>query len=121
VGAIWEVYAPESLGGIAPIGVRRSIACLREGGRWIFEASGQPFEFERLESYSGARKADRFNEAMLTEYLLKFGLAAFSDNFYTIDSSSPAIVLRQVEPKDFSPSFTREEVISGKPWSRIVE
>src|SRR3989338_3465379 len=40
---IWEVYAPEALGGKPPVGHRRAISVLNDGGRWVFEQSGEPF------------------------------------------------------------------------------
>src|SRR5436305_11629065 len=36
---IWEVYAPESLGGKAPLGYRRCICAANDGGRWVFDES----------------------------------------------------------------------------------
>jgi hypothetical protein len=38
---MWEVYAPGSLGGCPPLGYRRSVAAANDGGRWMFEESGE--------------------------------------------------------------------------------
>lgn len=55
---IWEVYAPEALGGLSPLNHRRSIAVSKDGGRWVFEQSGAPFDFEKTELYDKPRKRD---------------------------------------------------------------
>ena len=46
---IWEVYAPEFLGGKPPLNYRRSIAASNDGGRWVFKESGLAYDSKRLE------------------------------------------------------------------------
>jgi hypothetical protein len=94
---IWEVYAPPSLGGAPPLGYRRSIAAANDGGRWVFEEAGAPFEFERLDAYTAPRKRDRFTPELLKEYLGHFGIQPFEDDFLVIDATHPAVLLAQVQ------------------------
>ena len=68
---ILEVYAPESLGG-NQYNHRRSIAAANDGGKWVFEQSGEPFPFENIEAYGRTKKKDRFTREMLCEYLKHF-------------------------------------------------
>ena len=116
---IWEVYAPEPLGGCAPLGYRRSIASANDGGRWRFEQSGEPFPFERTNRYDAPRKRDRFSPDLLAEYLQHFGLRPFEDDFYIVTPSRPAALLEQQRPWVHpAPEFTLAEVIAGRPWDR---
>ncbi|NTW29642.1 MAG: hypothetical protein HGA39_09830 [Coriobacteriia bacterium] len=116
---IWEVYAPPELGGTPPLGYRRAIAAMNDGGRWIFEESGLPFPFEQTEHYSSLRKRDRFTREMLCDYLGNFGLTPFDDAFYEISEANPAVLLenrsRWERP---TPEFTLEQVVLGLPWKR---
>lgn len=114
---IWEVYAPHELGGDSPLGYRRSIAAMNDGGRWVFETSGQPYPFEQLASYSLPRKRDRFTRDMLLEYVSHFGLSPLSDSFYPVSSGQPAVVLQRANRWDKAPpEFTLEQVVAGMPW-----
>jgi hypothetical protein len=114
---IWEVYAPIELGGIPPLGYRRSVSAANDGGRWSFDQSGEPFPFERLDCYALPRRRGRFTRELLAEYLAEFGLDPFSDSFYRVSVDSPAVVLdsttRWPEP---APEYTLDEVIAGVPW-----
>lgn len=113
---IWEVYAPEYLGGKPPLNYRRSIAVSNDGGRWVFEETGIPFDFERTELYEERRKKDRFPRELLVEYLGQFSLRPFEDQFYSIELGSPAVLLQQIKPTISMPEFSLEDVIAGKPW-----
>jgi hypothetical protein len=66
-----EVYAATAPG---PLALERSIVAANDGGRWVFETSGAPFEFEDPVAYSQARKAYRFTSSMLREYLRELGV-----------------------------------------------
>lgn len=114
---IWEVYAPENRGGQPPLNYRRSIAAANDGGKWVFEQSGDPFDFEKTELYTRRRKRERFNRQVLCEYLEKFALRPFNDSFYCVNSVSPAAHLHQVEPVITMPEFTLEQVVAGDPWN----
>lgn len=76
---IWEVYDTQKNGANA-YGYRRSIACANDGGRWVFEARGDPFPFEELDRYTARKIRDRFPEALLWKYLRKLDIPHISDN-----------------------------------------
>lgn len=115
---IWEVYAPESLGGGSPLGYRRSIAAANDGGRWVFEESGERYPFEQVERYAVRRKGDRFTAEMLRAYLLHFGIELFTDDFLRVDAATPAVRLQQQTNVHHTPEFTLEQVAAGVPWRR---
>lgn len=92
---IWEVYAPQSLGG-DPLGYRRSIAAANDGGRWAFHEAGERYAFEQVERYAERRKRDRFTREMLRDYARHFGVELFTDEFLRVDASAPAVRLQQV-------------------------
>lgn len=114
----WEVYAPEALGGDTPLGYRRSIAAMDDGGRWIFEESGLRYPFEQVERYSVRRIRDRFTGEMLRDYLRHFGVELFTDEFLCVSASTPAVRLQQVTNVCHTPEFTLEQVVAGVPWQR---
>lgn len=116
---IWEVYAPVELGGLPPLCYRRSLCVANDGGRWVFEQSGEPFDFERTETYSLPRKRDRFTPELLDEYLAHFDLQPFSDSFYVVSARQPAVVLEcQQRWPHSSSEFSLEEVLAGLPWKQ---
>jgi hypothetical protein len=114
---IWEVYAPEVLGG-DPLGYRRSIAAVRDGGRWIFEESGVRYPFEQVERYSGRRRRDRFTSEMLRDYLRHFGVELFTDEFLCVSAETPAVRLQQVTNVQDTREFTLAQVVAGVPWQQ---
>ena len=111
---IWEVYAPESLGGCPPLGYRRSIAAANDGGRWAFSESGERYPFEQIERYAERRRRDRFTREMLRTYLQHF--EAFTHAFLHVDAGSPAVRLQQVTNVWHTPEYTLEQVVAGIPW-----
>lgn len=115
---IWEVYAPEAHGGLPPLGYRRSIAALNDGGRWVFEESGERFPFEGVDRYTLRRKRDRFTPDMLRRYLTHFGIELFSDDFLRVDPTTPAVRFQKLTNIQSSPEFTLEQVVAGVPWQR---
>lgn len=68
---ILEVFGAD---GEPPLMARRTIAAANDGGKWIFETTGPPFEFEDLERYRCRRAKDRFTSGMLHEYLHALGI-----------------------------------------------
>jgi hypothetical protein len=116
---IWEVYAPPELGGDPTLGYRRSIGASNDGGRWVFDQSGAPYSFERLEYYTRPRKRDRFPPELLEEYLAHFDLKPFEDAFYRPSAVAPAVVLERTSRWDsIPPEFTLDQVVAGEPWLR---
>jgi hypothetical protein len=65
-GRLLEVFGPD---GAPPLAHLRSISAMNDGGRWVFEAAGEPFAFERPQAYVHRRKSARFTSALLYEYL----------------------------------------------------
>jgi hypothetical protein len=116
---IWEVYAPTELGGVPPLHYRRSICASNDGGRWVFDQSGAPYDFEDQSRYAAPRKRDRFDRDLLTRYLEQFGLRPFSDSFYVVSPESPGVILEANErwPRAVR-EFSLDEVKAGKPWER---
>jgi hypothetical protein len=117
-GVVWEVYAPEKLGGEPPLFYRRSVCAMNDGGRWVFHQSGVPFEFEEVEAYCATRKRDRFRPEMLDRYLRHFALKPFVDDFYVVDRSKPAVLLERPPWRKEPPEFTLAQVVAGEPWKR---
>lgn len=115
---IWEVYAPESLGGRPPLHYRRAICAANDGGRWVFGQSGDPYEFENLAIYDRPRKRDRFTRQVLQEYLAHFDIDAFADDFFVVSKDSPALLLERPARANEPPEFDLEEVIAGAPWKK---
>jgi hypothetical protein len=109
---IWEVYAPQHLGGDTS-NTRRSIAVANDGSKWTFDQSGEPYGFEDLAGYSAFRKRDRFTREMLERYLAAFDLYPFDEQFYVVDAAAPAIVLEHPAHSSEPPDFTLEQVIRG--------
>jgi len=117
---MWDVYAPESLGGCPPLGYRRSVAAANDGGRWTFDESGERYPFEQIERYGARRKRERFTREMLRDYLRHFGVELFADEFLCIDAATPAIRLQQVTNVFHTPEFTLEQVVAGVPWQQSL-
>ena len=115
---IWEVFAPEGLGGTPPLGYRRSIAAANDGGYWVFSQFGEAFPFEDLGAYSARRKRDRFSRELFTAYLSEFGLEPFEESFYSVSESTPIVLATRIENwrGRGPPEFTLAEVREGVPW-----
>ena len=107
---------PVAVGGSEPLGYRRCIAASNDGGRWVFDQSGEPYEFENLAAYKSKRKRERFTRELLLEYLRHFGIRPFDDDFYVVNAAHPAVLLQQTQPIFKLPEFTLEEVVTGVPW-----
>ena len=56
------------------LGHRRSVVAANDGGRWVFEESGAPFDFEETARYRERLKRKRFTGAMLHTYLRALGV-----------------------------------------------
>lgn len=63
---ILELYGPKGHG---PLLLVRSIVAANDGGKWVFETTGEQLPFERPDRYSSRRKTDRFTSGLLYEYL----------------------------------------------------
>jgi len=60
----------------------RNIACMNDGGKWIFEALGMPQPFEQPEKYKARKIRDRFTAEMLEDYCKALGIRLFDESFY---------------------------------------
>jgi hypothetical protein len=63
---VMEVFGPDGSG---PLLARRAIVSANDGGEWVFETTGEPFAFERMDQYTSRRKSRRFTPELLYEYL----------------------------------------------------
>lgn len=72
---VLEVYGP---GGQPPFGLKRSIVAADDGGRWVFEMSGEAFPFEDQTAYARRLKSDRFPRELLYHYLEALGVPIHS-------------------------------------------
>lgn len=107
---IWELYAPERLGGEMPLGVRRVLGASDDGGRWVFRDGGEPLPFEDTSRYAARRTRDRFTEGTLLEYLaVGYGIRPFDDDFYVVSPGTPGVVLRQTTQVHRLQEYTLEE------------
>ena len=68
---ILEVFGP---GGDPVLAGGRAVVAANDGGRWVFETSGNPYDFEDLEAYNKRKKSDRFTSAMVHKYLRALGV-----------------------------------------------
>ena len=81
-----EVYGPDG-------SLVRSISAANDGGKWRFDQSGTPFDFEDTPSYDKRKVADRFTVDHLDDYAKHLGLDPFEERFYMPDASLQAILL----------------------------
>lgn len=81
----------------------RTIAAINDGGKWVFEESGEPLDFENVEAYKAKKKVERFTTDMLDNYLKKLGIRAFNESFYLPKDNDSSIFLNKVGtyPSDF--------------------
>ncbi|WP_344175110.1 hypothetical protein [Kribbella lupini] len=70
---ILEVYGPDTE---SPLALERSVVAADDGGRWIFETAGRPYDFEDGDSRQRRHKRDRFTCEMLHRYLRALGVPA---------------------------------------------
>lgn len=110
-GVIWEVYESEENGGNA-ICSRRSIAAANDGGRWVFETSGEPFPFEDLERYTAKRKRDRFPADLLWSYLGEMGIPRIADGHFLFEGSCRGGMIARPDAEGFL-HLTLEEAIAA--------
>ena len=76
---ILEVFGPGQEGKLNYV---RSIAAANDGGRWVFEQSGEVQWFEEVEQYRERLVKNRFNREMLGRYLRALGIDSQDINFF---------------------------------------
>jgi hypothetical protein len=75
----------------------RALGASNDGGRWVFDQSGEPFPFEQVEQYQARRVRDRFTFELLKDYLRHLGLSPFEEDFY-LPSGSRAWLIQKTGP-----------------------
>lgn len=105
-----EVYGPHRTEWLNYV---RVVSASNDGGHWVFDQSGEPFAFEKVEQYQARRVKDRFTFDMLKEYLRHLGLSPFEEDFYLPEGAPAWLVERQgpVAPthSEFTLAQAREE------------
>ncbi|WP_146209861.1 hypothetical protein [Vitiosangium sp. GDMCC 1.1324] len=105
-----EMFGPRRTTGLNYV---RTLAVSNDGGRWVFDQSGEPFSFEKLEQYQARRLRDRFTFDMLKEYLRHLGLSPFEEDFY-LPEGAPAWLVERKSPvspkhKEYTLAQVRED------------
>lgn len=101
-----ELYSPTAQPGSA-LNIQRSICAANDGGRWRFDAIGDPLRCENTDSYTARVVKDRFTDDALSNCLKYFGLDASPDIFET---TSPASLVVENGPSiPGAKCFTLEE------------
>ncbi len=88
-----DVFSPHQTGPT----YLRALGASNDGGRWVFDESGEPFPFEKPERYLARRVKDRFTFDMLKEYLHHLGLSPFDEHFY-LPQGEPAWLVEKTGP-----------------------
>ncbi len=102
-----DVFGPEQPGRLN--NYVRALEVANDGGRWVFDQSGEPFPFEQVERYQARRVRERFTFEMLKDYLRHLGLAPFEEDFY-LPPGTRAWLIQKTGP--FAPGhkeYTLEE------------
>jgi hypothetical protein len=93
----------------------RALATANDGGRWVFDQSGEPFPFEKVEQYQSRKVRDRFTFEMLKDYLRHLGLYPFEEDFY-MPEGAPAWLVQTTgaftpKQRDYTLEEVRAEVL----------
>ena len=107
-----EVYGPHRTEWLNYV---RTLGASNDGGHWVFDQSGAPFPFEKVEQYQARRVRDRFTFEMLVEYLRHLGLSPFEEGFY-LPKGVPAWLVEKTGPvvsthEEFTLEQARAEVL----------
>lgn len=68
----------------------RSIACMDDGGTWVFETTGKPYPVEATFDYAALRKRDRFTSDNLAHLLSAVGPGPLTEQLFL---DAPGFVL----------------------------
>jgi hypothetical protein len=91
----------------------RSVHAVDDGGRWTFDAAGDPLPFETLDAYARRRIRDRFTAKMLYSYL-----EALRVPFDTEPDWSSAILIQGRLSRRQRRSKRDERLIGVPLWAR---
>lgn len=90
----------------------RSISAVNDGGKWGFDQSGTPFEFEITSKYESKKIRDRFSQDMLFSYLDNLSCNAFE--FESYPARCEGVLVERVNSKIVFESYDLlGESISG--------
>ncbi len=92
----------------------RALGASNDGGRWVFDQSGEPFPFEQVERYQERRVRDRFTFEMLKDYLRHLGLSPFEEDFYLPLGSSAWLVQKTGPFTTVGREYTLEEARAAR-------
>lgn len=70
---------------------KRTVYSANDGGRWVFDAYGDPFEFEEISTYSNRLMCERFPKSLMLRYLRHLGIDFSQEN--TMKSAAEASFL----------------------------
>jgi hypothetical protein len=76
---VFSLGGPE---GEPPLHYIRTVGAYAEDRRWSWSTLGSPLPFERTGAYRARRVRDRFDRAMLVDYLVQLGIVVDDDNAY---------------------------------------
>lgn len=74
-----QVVGPD---GEPPLYYRRVVSAVNDAGRWVWDTSGEPFEFEDLDRYEANRVRDRFPSDLLETYAAALGIEVSNPAWY---------------------------------------
>jgi len=92
----------------------RALGASNDGGRWVFDQSGEPFPFEQVERYQERRVRDRFTFEMLKDYLRHLGLSPFEEDFYLPPGSRAWLIQKTGPSITVGREYTLEEVRAAR-------
>lgn len=75
----------------------RSVVCANDGGKWVFEASGDPLGFEITDAYHDRHVRNRFQPDALLAYAKALGLSPFDEDFYDA-ATRDAMLIEKIGP-----------------------
>lgn len=68
-------------GGDPPLMYERTLAADAEDGHWSWQESGRAEPFEQVSRYASRGIQDRFDRALLIDYMLALGIAVDAPSF----------------------------------------
>jgi hypothetical protein len=107
-----DVYGPKQPGKLN--NYVRALGASNDGGRWVFDQSGEPFPFEQVEQYQARRVRDRFTFEMLKDYLRHLGLAPFEEDFYMPPGSCAWLIQKTGPLTTVGREYTLEEARAAR-------
>jgi hypothetical protein len=107
-----DVFGPQQPGKLN--NYVRALGASNDGGRWVFDQSGEPFAFEQVEQYQARKLRDRFTFQMLRDYLRHLGLEPFEEHFYLPPGSCAWLVQKTGPLSTAGRDYTLEEVRAAR-------